>query len=156
MIIGLLFGGLPVYGSYYLQVQTIDLVPIVPGIVVGILIFLVILVNEFPDASADSAVNKKTLVVVFGERAAASCYIFTLLTSYFIVIVEMIVFRKKILPELLYLGTFPLAFFAIKSLKRDILEKSGRYTPHQITILLHLAGGVMLSIGFLLTGLLSK
>jgi 1,4-dihydroxy-2-naphthoate octaprenyltransferase len=156
VIIGLLFGLLPVYGSYYLQTRTIDLMPVMPGLIIAILIFLVILINEFPDAPADSAVNKKTLVVVLGERAAARCYRFVLLASYCIVTVVMLVFRTMVLPGLFYLATFPLTLLVLKSLNRDILQKSGRYTPHQITILLHLAGGVMLSIGFLLSGLMNR
>jgi len=65
-VIALLFGLLPVYGSYYLQTQTIGQLPLLPACIVGILIFLVILVNEFPDIVADAAVNKRTLVVRFG------------------------------------------------------------------------------------------
>ena len=65
-VIAALFGLLPVYGSYYLQAGAIDAVPLVPAIIVSILIFLVILINEFPDLSADAAVNKKTLVVWLG------------------------------------------------------------------------------------------
>ncbi|MHC4633440.1 MAG: 1,4-dihydroxy-2-naphthoate octaprenyltransferase, partial [Planctomycetota bacterium] len=66
IVIALLFGLLPVYGSYYLQTKMIDAIPLLPACVVGILIFLVIFVNEFPDLKADAAVDKKTLVVHFG------------------------------------------------------------------------------------------
>ena len=44
-VIFLLFGLLPVYGAYYLQTQSIDAVALVPGILVGILIFLIILIS---------------------------------------------------------------------------------------------------------------
>ncbi len=156
VIIGLLFGLFPVYGSYYLQTRAIDFVPVVPGLIIAMLIFLVILINEFPDAPADSAVGKKTLVVILGEKPAASCYKFILLGSFCIVIVVMIIFKTMVLPGLLYVATFPLALFILKSIKRDILQKSGGYTPNKLTILLHLAGGVMLSIGFLLSGLMNR
>lgn len=155
-VIGLLFGVLPVYGSYYLQTRTIDLVPIVPGIIVAMLIFLVILINEFPDAPADSAVNKKTLVVVLGDRLAVWSYRFVLLATFCIIAVGILVFKVMVLPGLLYLATFPLALLILKSLNRDILQKSGRHTANQLTIIFHLAGGVMLSLGFLLSGLMNS
>jgi 1,4-dihydroxy-2-naphthoate octaprenyltransferase len=154
-IIGLLFGVLPVYGSYYLQTRTVDLIPIVPGIIVAILIFLVILVNEFPDAPADSAVNKKTLVVVFGDKLAVWSYRIVLLATFCITAVAVLVFKVMVLPGLLYLATFPLALLALKSLNRDILQKSGKHTANQLTILFHLAGGLMLSLGFLISGLIN-
>ena len=58
IVIGFLFGILPVYGSYYLQARSIDLLPLLPALIVAILIFLVILVNEFPDLPADRQVDK--------------------------------------------------------------------------------------------------
>jgi len=156
LVIGLLFGVLPVYGSYYLQTRAIDLVPIVPGIIVAMLIFLVILINEFPDAPADSAVNKKTLVVVLGDKLALWSYRFVLLATFCIIAVVILVFKVMVLPGLLYLATFPLALLILKSLNRDILQKSGRHTANQLTIIFHLAGGIMLSIGFLLSGLMKS
>ena len=156
IVIGFLFGLLPVYGSYYLQTRSVDVEPLVPGLIVAILIFLVIFVNEFPDVPADSAVGKKTLVVLLGEGPAAWCYRFILLASYCIVIVMMLVFRMMFFPGLFYLVTLPLALLVLRSLNRDILRKSGRYTPHQLTILLHLAGGVMISVGFLLSGFMNR
>jgi len=46
---------------------------------VGILIALVLYINEFPDYEADKAVNKQTLVVMLGKRKAL-----VLITSYLI------------------------------------------------------------------------
>ncbi|HEW78399.1 MAG TPA: 1,4-dihydroxy-2-naphthoate octaprenyltransferase [Phycisphaerales bacterium] len=152
LIIGLLFGVLPVYGSYYLQTRTIDFVPLVPGIIVAMLIFLVILVNEFPDAPADSAVNKKTLVVVLGDKPAVWSYRAVLLATYCVIIVAILIFKIMVFPGLLYLTTLPLAVLALKFLNCDVLQKSGEHTANKLTILLHLVGGVMLSLGFLLSG----
>ena len=58
IMIGFLFGILPVYGSYYLQARSIDWLPLLPALIVAILIFLVILINEFPDLPADRQVGK--------------------------------------------------------------------------------------------------
>ena len=155
LVIGLLFGVLPVYGSYYLQTGTIDLVPLVPGIIVAMLIFLVILVNEFPDAAADQAVNKRTLVVMFGDKSSVWIYRIVLIATFCIAATAMLIFRNMaILPGLLYLLTVPLAAIILKSLKKEILQKSNGRKSNRLTILLHLVGGFLLSVGFLVSGLM--
>ena len=82
LFIAVLFGLLPVFGSYYLQTKTIEGIVLLPACIVSILIFLVILVNEFPDSIADTSVNKRTLVVSFGVLAGAWIYRTTLIISY--------------------------------------------------------------------------
>lgn len=154
LIIGLLFGLLPVYGSYYLQTRTIDFVPFIPGLIVAMLIFLVILINEFPDYAADSAVNKKTLVVIFGNVVTAQIYRIVLLATFCITIVSMLIFEVMRLPGLFYLATFPLALFILKYLNRDVLSEPKRHTVNKLTILFHLVGGLMLSLGFLFSYLI--
>jgi len=156
LVIGLLFGILPVYGSYYLQTRTIDLVPLIPGIIVAMLIFLVILINEFPDAQADRAVNKKTLVVVLGERPAVWIYRIVLLATFCITAIAILIFKTMAFPGLLYFLTLPVALLALKFLNRDILQKSDKYSVNQLAIILHSAGGAMLSLGFLLSGLMNR
>ena len=157
LVIGLLFGVLPVYGSYYLQTGTIDLVPLVPGIIVAMLIFLVILVNEFPDAAADRIVNKRTLVVMFGDKPSVWIYRVVLIATFCIAATAILLFKNRaILPGLLYLLTVPFAAIILKSLKREILQKGGGCKSNQLTIILHLAGGIMLSVGFLLSGLINR
>lgn len=154
LVIGLLFGVLPVYGSYYLQTRTIDFVPFIPGLIVAMLIFLVILINEFPDCASDSSVNKRTLVVVFGDMIAAWIYRIVLLATFCITIVAIFVLEVMRLPGLLYLVTFPLALLILKYLDRDVLREPGRHTVNKFTILFHLVGGLMLSIGFLFSNLI--
>lgn len=153
LVIALLFGLLPVYGSYYLQTASFDLAPLFPGILIAILIFLVILINEFPDVQADREVNKKTLVVLFGDIIAARVYKTALLTGYVIAALAIAFLPDMTLPALFYLLTLPIAVIAIKFLKRDVLDKSGGYSVNQLTILLHLIAGLLLSMGFVISGL---
>ena len=152
-VIALLFGLLPVYGSYYLQTKMIDTVPILPGCVVGILIFLVIFVNEFPDLKADAAVNKKTLVVHFGVPASAWIYRTALVASFLIAAAAMMAYSSMFFAGLLYLITLPIAVFAIKSANKDDLAKPGQYRASQITVLFHAVGSLALTIGFIITAL---
>jgi 1,4-dihydroxy-2-naphthoate octaprenyltransferase len=68
------YGWLPVAVGYYLQVGGIA--PLVHwlSIPIGLTIFNVILLNEFPDYDADSAAGKENLVVRLGRERAAVVY----------------------------------------------------------------------------------
>lgn len=153
--IGLLFGLLPVYGAYYLQKPCFDLIPLLPGAIVGILIFLVILANEFPDLEADGQANKKTLVVIFGPGPAAQVYQACLIASYAIAGAAIFIAPQMLGAWLGYLLTLPIAVFAIKLARGRDLVKPGQYRLSQVTILLHLAGGIALAAGLLILGFYS-
>jgi len=152
LVIALLFGLLPVYASYYLQTETIDTFSLLPAAIVAILIFLVILINEFPDAPADATVNKKTLVVYFGVPASMWIYRIALIGS-FVIAAAMLLYRSLFFAGLLYLITLPIAAFAIKSTNKKDLATPGQYRASQITVLLHAIGSLALTIGFIITGL---
>jgi len=151
-IIGILFGLLPVYGSYYLQTKTIDAVVLLPAAIVGILIFLVILINDFPDVAADAAVGKKTFVVCFGISACIWIYRIVLLTSY-VIAAAMLNRRSMFFAGLLYLATLPIAVAAMRFANKDDLATPGLYRANKITILLHSLGALALTIGFIIAGL---
>jgi len=152
LVIALLFGLLPVYGSYYLQATTIDTTAILPALIVGILIFLVILVNEFPDAPADAAVNKRTLVVSFGVPACVWVYRIALLAS-FVIATAMLFYRLMFFAGLFYLLTLPIAVFATKLVNKNDLIRPAQYRASQITVLLHTIGSLSLAAGFIVFSL---
>jgi len=153
-IIALLFGVFPVYGSYFLQTGVIDTVPLLPAFIVGILIFLVILINEFPDLKADAAVNKRTLVVLFGVPVSIWIYRTALVAS-FLIAAAMMIYGSMFFAGLLYLVTLPIAVRAVKFANKDDLVKPGQYRTSQITVLLHTIGSLALAIGFIVTALRS-
>jgi len=146
-VIALLFGLLPVYSSYYLQTKTIDATPLTPAVIVSILIFLVILVNEFPDSVADAAVNKRTLIVRFGVPTGVHIYRSILIVS-FIVAAIMLAYRATFFAGLFYLFTLPIAMLAIKSVNKKDLSTPGQYRASQMTVLLHTVGSLSLAVGF--------
>jgi 1,4-dihydroxy-2-naphthoate polyprenyltransferase len=74
ILIGLCYGWLTVNTGYYLQAGHFDLLPTAVSIPIGISIFLVILINEFPDYFADRASGKKNLVVRLGREKASWLY----------------------------------------------------------------------------------
>ncbi len=154
-VIFLLFGLLPVYGAYYLQTGIIDVVALVPGILVGILIFLVILVNEFPDVAADAAVNKRTLIVVFGVAASAWIYRVALIATFVIAIAAAVLYRPMFYAGLLYLLTLLPAIAVLKAVNKEDLARPGQYKASQITILIHTIGSLTLAAGFIISGILA-
>jgi 1,4-dihydroxy-2-naphthoate octaprenyltransferase len=154
-VIALLFGLLPVYASYYLQTRTVDTIPLLPACIIAILIFLVILVNEFPDAAADAAVNKRTLVVHFGPTASVWIYRTALLASYILAAAAILTNRTFVFAGAFYLLTLPLALLAAKLANKDDLAKPNQYRANQITILLHTFGTVTLTAGFLVSALIA-
>lgn len=71
IIVGVVFGPLAAMGSYAVQAGTVGPKAFWSGVPVGLLVALILLVNEVPDCEADRAAAKKTLVVRFGRSAGA-------------------------------------------------------------------------------------
>jgi 1,4-dihydroxy-2-naphthoate octaprenyltransferase len=153
LVIALLFGMLPVFGSYYLQTGTIDILPLLPAAVVAVLIFLIILINEFPDLAADASANKKTLIVRLGVPASVWIYRIVLISG-FIFAAAMLISRSMFFAGLLYLLTLPVAVLAVKAANKKDLIKPGLFRANQLTIILHTVGSLALTIGFIITGLI--
>jgi 1,4-dihydroxy-2-naphthoate polyprenyltransferase len=70
--VGLVYGPGIVFGSLLLQGGTIHREAVVAAATFGILIALVLLVNEFPDERADRNAGKRTLVVRLGRDRSES------------------------------------------------------------------------------------
>ena len=156
--IAFLFGILPVYGSYYLQTSSVDIIALPVACVIGVLIFLVILINEFPDLDADSSVGKKTLVVVFGITPCVWIYRIAVASTFIIAAISAFISRIMVLPLVFYLlFGLPAALAAILFANPRDLSTPGR-TQHrasEITILLHLLAAITLCIGFVACAFLS-
>lgn len=152
VVIFMLFGVLPVYAAYSLQAREYLLTPLLPASIVGILIFLVILINEFPDAKADAAVDKKTIVVRFGASVGVWVYRVVLALSY-VIAATMLLLGEMRYAGILYMLTAPLAVQLWRQTDAKKLVKPGRYEACQTTVMLHAAGSLALAIGFVVAGL---
>ncbi|MHC4153615.1 MAG: 1,4-dihydroxy-2-naphthoate octaprenyltransferase [Planctomycetota bacterium] len=156
VVITFLFGLLPVYGSYYLQTRMLDELPLLPACIVGILVFLVILVNEFADVKADAAVSKKTLIVCCGVTSGIWIYRIALGASYIVAVAAVFTNKLTFFAGLFYLCTLPLAVLAAKSANMKGVTTPGRYRASQVTILLHALGCLALTAGFVLSGFFNR
>ena len=148
--VGLGFGPLVVVGAYYVQTQKLDWLPFWASIPVGILIALVLYINEFPDYEADRAVNKKTLPVVLGKKHAMIVYDILLVLTYLWLVLGV---ALRIFPlwTLLALVTLPIALKAITTLHKHYEEVYPLLPANASTILLHLSFGIIFSLGFFLS-----
>ena len=157
--IAFLFGILPVYGSYYLQTGLIDIVPLPAACVVGILIFLIIFVNEFPDLPADYAVNKKNIIVRFGVPVSVRIYRIAVMSTFVIMVAGVFVGRVAFWPTGLYfLFGLPTSIAAISFVNIHNVSTPGP-TQHRacfITIVFHLVGSLALIAGYIILAFIHK
>lgn len=82
IVIGFCYGWLPVASAFYIQTGTIHPIIHWMAIPIGLSVFNVILLNEFPDYEADKATGKKNLLYRMGKQKGMLLYVaFNLLTS---------------------------------------------------------------------------
>jgi 1,4-dihydroxy-2-naphthoate octaprenyltransferase len=153
LAVGIGFGPLMVSGSYYVQAQKLPLKVILISIPIGILITLVLFINEFPDYLADKTVGKKTLVVTMGKKRAILLY-HILLISVYLLIGSLVIL--KFLPPicLIILLSLPLALKTFLISKRNFNKVYELLPANVSTIKLHSLIGLLLSIAIALDKIL--
>ncbi|MFH1854709.1 MAG: 1,4-dihydroxy-2-naphthoate octaprenyltransferase [Candidatus Omnitrophota bacterium] len=149
LAVGAGFGPLVVMGSYYVQTETLSPRIFFISIPIGILIALVLFINEFPDYSADRSVGKKTLVVSLGKKRAIVLYQ-ALLTSVYFITVSLIIFRFLPAMSLIVFFSAPLAIKALVVSGKNFDKVYELLPANALTIGLHSLIGLLLSAGILL------
>lgn len=147
--VGLGFGPLIVLSAYFVQTAAFSLEALFISIPVGILIALVLYLNEFPDYKADKEVGKNTLVVLLGKKISKNIYILFLITSYILVIVGTF---YELIPyyTLLVLLTLPLALKAVSTLTKNYDKIEELLPANKATIGIHFLFGLALVLGYVL------
>jgi len=153
LAVGIGFGPLVVLGSYYVQTQELSVNAFLISIPIGILIALVLYINEFPDYNADKSVGKNTLVVVLGKRKAVALY-HILLGSVYVLIIALTMVKILPLTCLIALLTVPLALKAFLVSKRNFDKIYEILPANAATIALHSLIGILLCAGILLDKIL--
>lgn len=143
-------GPLIVIGSYYVQVQTFTVEPIIASIPIGLLIAGVLWINEVPDYVADRAVGKSTLVVRLGKKRAVDGYTILMIAPYAFIALGVVL---RLMPpcSFIALATLPMALKAIKVAREHYEETSKLVSASVATILVHLLTGLLLISGYALT-----
>ncbi len=152
---GIGFGPLMVMGAYYVGAEAMSLRIFLVSIPIGILIALVLFINEFPDYTGDKAVGKRTLVVVLGKKNAIALY-YALVAATYIVIIGLVFARYLPYACLIALLSLPIALKAF-GIAKENYEKVRELLPvNAATIGLHsiigilLCGGLALNKAFML------
>ena len=110
---GLGLGILPILGAYFVQTGQYTFSGLAASIPSGFLVLNLLLLNEFPDAEADTIADKKTLPITIGKRKAAVAYtIFMVLT--YLWIIAMVITGTMPKMVLLTLLTLPFAYKAVR------------------------------------------
>jgi len=89
VLIGICYGWLAVNASYYLQTQHFGLLPTLVSVPIAISIFLVILINEFPDYTSDKISGKRNLVVRLEQERAATLYTALLIACFLTIVLSL-------------------------------------------------------------------
>ena len=109
ILIGVCYGWLPIATGFYLLSGSFSQQVLLVSIPIGLSVFNVILINEFPDEAADRAVGKKNLVVRFGKEKMGDLYLglSTLTGLSFLKVMSILQPKPK---ELFVLSGIPLLF----------------------------------------------
>ena len=102
------FGPILLLGAYVVQTGQLALEPFVVSITVGILVALILYVNEIPDRTGDAAAGKGTLPVRLPADAVTTGYLLGTIVAFAVVVVGVVVGLLP-WPTLLALAAVPLA-----------------------------------------------
>ena len=154
LIAGILCGPLIVLGTYYVQVQTLSWKPILASIPIGILVSLILYINEFPDYAADKKIGKKNIVILLGKQKAIKLF-FIILGMVYLLIIAGVIIKIFSFFVLITFITFPI-YLKIINIGGDNYNKINELLPvNAATIKLHLIIGSLISISYVLDRLIN-
>ena len=143
------FGPIMALGAYFVQAQEYAWEPLLASIPVGILIALVLYVNEVPDRPADAAAGKRTLPVRFSKDAIVNGYAAAVAVA-FASIVVFAVAGWIARPAIIAVAAAPLALPVYRALKEHYENPYALMPAMAKNIQLHLATGALLILGYLI------
>jgi 1,4-dihydroxy-2-naphthoate polyprenyltransferase len=100
LAVALAYGPVIATGMYVVQRQQLDTAIVITSLPLGLAVGSFLWINEFPDARADAAAGKRTLVVRLGRRRASRAFIAIIAAAY----LGVIALPLAGLPMALWLG----------------------------------------------------
>lgn len=153
LAVGLGFGPVVVMGSYWVQAQSWSNQVLVASVPVGLLIAAVLFMNEIPDRYWDTKAGKRTLVTRMSPPTSIVGYA-VLMASAYLAIVAGVALGALPLPTLLGLLTLPMAWNALKTLRRHHAYPYRLIPANATTIFAHLLTGLLIFLGYVVATLL--
>lgn len=111
----LFFGLVAVNGSYYVQLETIEALPLGLSVAVGFLSTAILVVNNVRDLETDRRAGKMTLAVRLGRRRAVGLYRALVLGAFLVLPVTLLAGGGSMLP-LIGLLALPMAVGPMRTL----------------------------------------
>ncbi len=142
------FGLVAVCGTYYLHSGVVSNTAFIAGLQVGLHATVLIAINNLRDAPLDAKVNKRTLAVRLGPKAARVEIALLVVLPFLLNIFWLL--NGFILPALITLISIPLGVIVIKGVYRN----EGGVIFNQFlakSAALHLLFGILLSVGLVLS-----
>jgi 1,4-dihydroxy-2-naphthoate octaprenyltransferase len=111
----LFFGLVAVNGSYYVQVEHLDALPLGLSISIGFLATAILVVNNVRDIETDRRAGKMTVAVRMGRSNAVSLYRTLILGAFFVLPIALVAGEGSLLP-LIGLLAAPLAVGPLRAM----------------------------------------
>ena len=139
-------GACIVMGTYFIQAGDLHASAVLGGIVVGILSSTVLFVTSFPDHDADKSRGRRTLVVAWGRRRAASSFWIFPASAYGALLAAVVMGALPV-PALAALLAAPLAAASGIGLRRRYGEDTGLVPVMNRAVWFARAAGALLAAG---------
>ncbi|MFH1729838.1 MAG: 1,4-dihydroxy-2-naphthoate octaprenyltransferase [Pseudomonadota bacterium] len=136
------FGPLICFGTYFVQTLELSFVPILISIPIGLLITMVLWINQFPDIEADSKVNKNNWVVRLGLEKSKDIYLAIFYFVFFSVLI-LTIFGFTPIKSLFVFVLFPIILKINIAFQNDLTSVKNTIPIQAKTIQLHLLFGLI-------------
>ena len=144
--VGIEFGPITVLGTYFVLTRAFDPAAVVLSISLGLLVCVILWINEVPDIPADSAVGKRTLVVRLGVERSTTVFGGMVIAAYAVLVLGVLFFQLT--PwALLALIALPLAVKPVRGLAKAGADPHALIPSNAGMIMATLATGVLMLVG---------
>lgn len=145
---GLGLGLLPILGSYFIQTGHYSWTTVAAGIPAGLLTFNLLLLNEFPDFTADSKCGRKNLLIMWGVKRAGRIYAVVMGLVYVSILAGVV---SGMLPLYCLIGllTIPVAVRPIRWAWNETDDLSKIIPALQANVISNLGTQTLLGVGFI-------
>ncbi len=146
---GVGMGALPIMGFYFVQTATYTWPAVVAAIPSGILVYNLLLLNEFPDTEADMKAGRRTMPILIGKAKTSIIYS-ALTVAIYLWIVGGVAAGMMPLFSLIALLTIP---FAIKAIQGALRYEEMIVPAMANNVLVVLLTQLLLGIGYIVSRL---
>jgi len=116
LFVFLFFGLVAVNGSYYVQLEEIESLPLLLSVSIGFLSTAILVVNNVRDLETDRRAGKRTLAVRLGRERTRTLYAILIAGAFALVPVAIAIGDGPTL-ALICVGSLPLAFGPLRAVR---------------------------------------